>query len=174
MADRYFKNDGHSNRPPSTAQEAKADLLQCLVEIVTRYPSDNARLKFDGFYAGPTSVSFLFFALSNIFPDLTVEAKSLRTWSKEFLEFSLARNKRLQEPTPGHCGIANERLTTLALSAILQDKLASVKELGSYAPRLLVSDPPGGCSEWLYGLAGVPVPSSSLPNVCGSIRFRSE
>ena len=154
MSDRYFANNHHSDLPALTTQEAYSELLQSLDRILHDYPATSSswRPTFSGFYAGPTSISFLFFSLSNLFPDLIIQTKSLRQWSEAYLRISLSFRHR--EPDPNNCGIANEKLCSLALLAVLDNDESAVQELCNHVSNLLAHE--GQRSfEWLYGLSGL-------------------
>ena len=154
MPDRYFPNPNYPDLPALTTEDAFSELLVSLDRILTNYPPviSDRQIAFHGFYYGPTSISFLFLALSSLFPDLVVKSNSLRHWSRAYLNISLSYDHR--DPKPTNCGIANEKLTTLALTAILNHDDSSVQKLCSYVPKLLTQ--PGERSyEWLYGLSGL-------------------
>ena len=56
---------------------------------------------------------------------------------------------------PQNCGTANEKLTTLALVAVLENDKSAVEELCGYIPRLIQAPVGTGSCEWLYGLSGL-------------------
>jgi hypothetical protein len=154
MSDRYFPNAGHARLRPLASQEALSEVIISLDKIVNAYPPHSEhRHKLTGFYAGPTSISLLFFALSRLFPRLNVQSKTLIYWSNEYLRTSLSYSPR--NPTPQNCGTANERLTSLALVAVLDNDQSAVDELCDYIPRLLAAPVGTGSCEWLYGLSGL-------------------
>jgi hypothetical protein len=155
MSERYFDNTNHSQHTPLSPDEASSELGRSLNKIVNEYPPHASRHhKLVGFYSGPTSISFLFFALSNLFPNLKVQSKSLRFWSQAYLDLSLSYESRHRDVQPSHCGIANEKLTTGALVAVLQNDESAVEKLCGYIPNLLLHTEEGSC-EWLYGLSGL-------------------
>ena len=150
---RAYPNPDHSGLQPLTVEEAYSNLVTSLDRIVADYPSAiSSRHALSGFYYGPTSLSFLFLALSGLFPDLTVNSKSLRYWSKAYLEVSLSYKQH--NPDPNDCGVANEKLTTLALTAALDQDKSAAERLCSYVPKLLNTRSREGSCEWLYGLSG--------------------
>ena len=79
MSDRYFPNQDHQHLPTLSPEEAYSELISSLDKLLTEYsPTNSFRgRKFSGFYVGPSSISFLFFALSRLFPDVHIHSKSL-------------------------------------------------------------------------------------------------
>ena len=125
MADRYFTNTDHSNLPEITRDEAHSELVQSLNKILEEYPPNSTHNRtFTGFYAGPSSVSLLFFSLSNLFPDLLIKSEPLRYWSEVYLDASLSFRHRT--PRRINCGVASEKLCNLALAAVLRKDESSV------------------------------------------------
>ena len=84
---------------------------------------------------------------------MRIQSKSLSYWSKAYLQVSLSYRHR--EPTPSNCGIANEKLASLALVAVLDNDESAVQRLCSHLPKLLVSHTAGTSCEWLYGYSGL-------------------
>ncbi|KAI1815346.1 hypothetical protein GGS20DRAFT_543990 [Poronia punctata] len=149
-SDRYFEN------PQVTPQtvDAKKELLASLKRLTKLHPpvhTCSTRWSFSGFYAGPTSIAFLFFKLSQIYPDFEFEQQSFLEWGQAYLE--LGRQTYKRPPTPSHCGIGDETLAHLTLRALLSDDKAQVKQLCSFAKELNPSADDGS-NEWLYGRAG--------------------
>lgn len=158
MTDRYYLNEHHSSLPVLSREEAYSELLCSLNKILNEYPPAAVRRRgrgprFHGLYYGPTSISFLFFAVSNLFPELTIDSKPMKHWSRAYLEVSL-QYRGLDEPEPSHCGVGNEMLCTFALSAILDRDHSAARELCSYIETVMGSPRSGGSFEWLYGLSG--------------------
>lgn len=86
---------------------------------------------FSGFYSGPTSIAYLFYRLSSIYPDLLFKHQTLLEWAEAYLQ--LSAHVRKSPPDPNHCGIANETLAYTALSAVLNDDASIVKQLCDYS-----------------------------------------
>ncbi|ETS82909.1 hypothetical protein PFICI_04785 [Pestalotiopsis fici W106-1] len=107
--------------------------------------------EFHGLYTGPTSVAYLFYRLSSVYPGLDLKDQSLLDWAKEYLD--LGSRVDHKSPTPSHCGIANEILARLALSAAIEQETSFVEELCAYEP-IINSSKDDGSNEWLYGRAG--------------------
>lgn len=149
-SDRYFPNP---SRPPRTA-DPKRELLASLERITTYNPpvhTCSTGWMFQGFYSGPTSIAYLFYRLSQILPDLEFKQQSLSDWAEAYLALGARRQKKT--PDPSHCGIANETLAHLALSAVIQRDASLVRQLCSFAATLNIGHEDGS-NEWLYGRAG--------------------
>jgi hypothetical protein len=150
---RNFTVSNYSNLPALTAEEAEAALNSSLEDIITSYPpTPSRRPKLSGFFYGPTSVSFLLFSLSQYYWNSRIQSKSLLDWAKAYLDLSLTHVHR-STVDPSHCGVANERLTTLAMTAVLYQDGEAVEQICRYLPAVLVEDDDISC-EWLYGLSG--------------------
>jgi hypothetical protein len=106
---------------------------------------------FHGLYTGPTSVAYLFYRLFTVYPELEFKQQSLLDWAKEYL--SLGDRVDHKDPTPSHCGLANETLSRLALSAVIERESNFVRDLCSYEATIN-SSADDGSNEWLYGRAG--------------------
>lgn len=72
-----------------------------------------------GLYAGAVSVAFLFFVLQRLYPDLVIEGKHMGIWHAEYLKPAEARIRQNEYPGPafGRCGITDDVLAVLAISA---------------------------------------------------------
>ncbi|KAI1336906.1 hypothetical protein F5Y15DRAFT_190560 [Xylariaceae sp. FL0016] len=107
---------------------------------------------FSGLYAGPTSVAYLFYRLSQIYDvDTEFEHQKLLEWAEEYLTLGVRQQKR--DPTPKHCGIGDETLSHVALSAVVADDTGLAQKLCAYATAIN-SPTDDGSNEWLYGRAG--------------------
>lgn len=152
MSSRYYSLDSE------TSIDAPIDYHEELLASLSRINTYNPPVqtcstgwKFSGFYAGPTSVAYLFYRLSEIYPDLTFKNQSLLEWAESYLQLSQYVEKT--PPDPNHCGIANETLAYTALSAVLNDDFSLVKQLCEYS-NVINGPKDDGSNEWLYGRAG--------------------
>jgi hypothetical protein len=147
---RYFRN------PETTAQtvDAERELLASLKRLTKLYPpvhTCSTGWSFSGLYSGPTSIAFLFYRLSQIYLNLEFRDQSLLEWAQAYLELGARIHKR--SPTPSHCGIGDETLAHLTLSALVSEDTGKVRQLCSFA-ETVNSWEDDGSSEWLYGRAG--------------------
>ncbi|KAI1124965.1 hypothetical protein F5Y10DRAFT_248211 [Nemania abortiva] len=147
---RYFENP----TTPLRTVDAHYELLASLRRITKLSPpvhTCSTGWSFSGLYSGPTSIAFLFYRLSQIYPDLEFEHQSLHQWAQAYLQLGARTQKRT--PTPSHCGIGDETLARLALEAVMSDDASFARQLCSYA-EVVNSPTDDGSNEWLYGRAG--------------------
>ncbi|KAI0505573.1 hypothetical protein F5B22DRAFT_520589 [Xylaria bambusicola] len=147
---RYFNNP----TTPLKKVDAHSELIASLRRIVKLHPpihTCSTSWSFSGLYSGPTSIAFLFYRLSGVYPNFEYEHQSLLEWAEAYLQLGARTQKRT--PTPGHCGVGNETLAHLALKSILSEDATLVRELCSYA-EAINSSTEDGSNEWLYGRAG--------------------
>ncbi|KAI1209289.1 uncharacterized protein F4807DRAFT_427868 [Annulohypoxylon truncatum] len=147
---RFIVNDDETPR----TVDANRELLASLDRITTHWPpvhTCSTGWKFQGFYNGPTSIAYLFYRLSQIFPDMEFKQQTLLDWSVAYLALGAHRTKK--EPYSTDCGITNETLAHLSLSAIMDQNTNLVREICSFDQdcndRHLT-----GSDEWMYGRAG--------------------
>ncbi|KAI1100318.1 hypothetical protein F4804DRAFT_348640 [Jackrogersella minutella] len=149
-SDRFFVNSSETLRTVDAHQE----LLASLDRITTYNPpvhTCSTGWKFQGFYSGPTSVAYLFYRLSQIFPDLEFKQQSLFDWAEAYLALS----PRVQKaPDCRHYGIADETFARWALTAVMERDLNQVRHICQYEPVINAEDNRDGSDEWLYGRAG--------------------
>ncbi|KAK5080817.1 hypothetical protein LTR70_000478 [Exophiala xenobiotica] len=147
---RHFKNDGLDKLP---RPDYHAELLASLERINTYNPpvhTCSTGWSFSGLYKGPTSIAFLFNRLSQFYPDLTFKSQSLQEWAEDYLKLGdVARKSHVD---PDHCGVANEMLAHLAVSAVIRNDPSLAEKLGGY--NSVINSEGGGSNEWLYGRAG--------------------
>ncbi|KAI1405356.1 hypothetical protein F4819DRAFT_510325 [Hypoxylon fuscum] len=139
---------------PLRTMDDEQELLASLGRITKFSPpvhTCSTGWSFQGFYSGPTSVAYLFFRLSHMFPDLEFKQQSLFEWAEAYL--ALGARRSMAAPDPAHCGIASEPLAHLALAAVMQRDASLVRRLCALEPALNAPDP-AGSNEWLYGRAG--------------------
>lgn len=147
---RFFTNP----REPLNTVDARQELLACLDRINT-YSAPvhtcSTGWSFHGLYTGPTSIAYLFHRLSEIYPDLEFKQQPLSEWAQEYLNLGSRISKA--SPKPTHCGIADEVLAHLSVSAVMQRDLSLIKKLCTFEP-VVNSPQDDGSNEWLYGRAG--------------------
>ncbi|KAI0169373.1 hypothetical protein GGR52DRAFT_593141 [Hypoxylon sp. FL1284] len=149
-SDRFFVNP----ETPLRTVDANQELLASLDRITTHNPpvhTCSTGWTFQGLYSGPTSVAYLFYRLSQKFPDLEFKQQSLFDWAEAYLALGIRLKKKT--PDPNHCGIANETLAHLALTAVMQRDAHPVRRICSFEAALN-AETEQGSNEWLYGRAG--------------------
>ena len=165
-------------RPPSSTPDAQAELQQSLTRLTTINPpvqTCSTGWSFSGLYSGPTSITFLFLRLSDLYPaeSQTFKGQTYHEWAESYaalgegtLRASQSRNKSLVDED--HCGVANEHLSQLVVQAVLRRDASLVRELCATVTALVVDDSTSsttagttreqkfsGSDEWLYGRAGL-------------------
>jgi hypothetical protein len=146
---RYFDN----NKEPSRRVNAHEELIASLTRINTYNPpvqTCSTGWTFHGLYYGPTSIAYLFFQLSQLYPDLTFKGQSLLDWARAYLDLGVSG--RREKVDSNHCGIGNEVLAQVAIRAAMEQDPSLVHKLCSYDENI-VNDA-GGSDEWLYGRSG--------------------
>jgi lantibiotic modifying enzyme len=129
--------------------DAHLELVKSLNRIVQGLPVPPGT----GLYAGSTSISYLFWRLSQIYPDLDISNKRVNLWSLRCLEISKQSQGMAVEVDSAHCGVANEHLALLALEAAITKDTALLYKLCSHSS-MITSASDTGSDEWLYGRAG--------------------
>ncbi|KAL9092904.1 MAG: hypothetical protein Q9159_000528 [Coniocarpon cinnabarinum] len=144
---RFFAND-----QPPTRRDPHKQLLSSLTRLVTAYPPD-AIPPGGGLYYGPSSIAFLFLALQQFYTDdaLVVEGVPLGTFFAAYLKQSQDAMREYPGPRKEKCGVADDVLALLALSAASAKEPEMASELCDYAAVVLED---GASNEWLYGRAG--------------------
>lgn len=103
-----------------------------------------------GLYHGPTSIAFLFYRLSQLFPQLAPERQSCKHWALAYLP--------PPHPTiaidPSHCGVGVESLARAAVRAVVTQDAALAGELCGEDVLLALTGEAAGSDEWLYGRSG--------------------
>ncbi len=146
---RHFSHRGDTGTTPDPHRE----LIECLSRINLYNPpvhTCSTGWSFDGFYSGPTSIAYLFYRLSLIYPDVEFKQQPFRDWATDYIKLGL--RVRVKAPDPGHCGIANELLASLTLRSIVYDDLDLARQVCAYEKTINGADQ--GSNEWLYGRAG--------------------
>ncbi|KAI0395134.1 hypothetical protein F5Y17DRAFT_425334 [Xylariaceae sp. FL0594] len=152
-SDRYFENLATS----AQTVDAKGELLASLKRLTKFYPpvhTCSTDWSFSGLYTGPTSISFLFYRLSHLYPDVEFDGQSFLEWAQAYLKLGTrAQAQHKRAPSPSHCGIGNETLVHLALSALIEEDTGKVRRLCKFAGAVNETDADAS-NEWLYGRAG--------------------
>lgn len=145
---RYFPNQA----TPSRHVDAYEELIASLTRINVYNPpvqTCSTGWTFHGLYAGPTSIAYLFFRLSQLYPDLDFKGQSLLEWARAYLDLgSIGRREAVDS---SHCGIVNETLAQLSVRAAIERELSLVQQLCSYQHTI---NDASGSDEWLYGRSG--------------------
>jgi hypothetical protein len=147
---RYFIND----KKPLPKSNYHEELIESLTRINLHNPpvhTCSTGWRFQGFFQGPTSIAYLFYKLSIIYPDLEFKGQSFLDWARAYLALSTFGPK--QAVDPDHCGIANETLASLALNAVVSGDASLAQQLCSYRS-IITGDEELSSDEWLYGRAG--------------------
>lgn len=130
------------------------ELLACLDRITALNPpvhTCSTGWTFRGFYSGPTSIAYLFYCLSLLYPELNFKQQSLLEWAQSYL--GLGASVHRIEPTAKDCGINNEMLAHKAMVALMSEDAGAVRELCSYE-RAINNETKDGFNDWRYGRAG--------------------
>lgn len=140
----------NSEIPPSA--DPSQQLVASLAKIVTVFPPCNNYSKHDlhGLYSGPTSIAYLFLALSKSSPELVIAHQNPDYWCRRYLydshpDFPV---------TPSRCGVANETLAHLTVGAVAEQSGKLVDSFLRFVPSVLADDGDKASNEWLYGRAG--------------------
>lgn len=147
---RFFVKD---NDTPDEI-DAHQELLASLQRINTLNPpvqTCSTGWTFYGLYLGPTSIAYLFYRLSSVYPDMEFKGQSLRDWSEAYLDLSSHIPKA--DPDPDHCGITTETIAYYTLKAIMLSDTSLVDKLCSYQ-NIINTKSRSGSNEWVYGRAG--------------------
>ncbi|KAF2465064.1 uncharacterized protein BDR25DRAFT_92756 [Lindgomyces ingoldianus] len=142
---RYFRNDAELAR-----RDPQKQLMASLNRLITDYPPHRIPPG-GGLYYGPISIAYLFYALHNLYPDLTLDEFPMNTWSAAYIEQAQANIKEYPGPSPSKCGVADDIMALLALYAVTAKDPDTVKEICDFAA---VTIEPEASNEWLYGRAG--------------------
>ncbi|OCT52929.1 hypothetical protein CLCR_10389 [Cladophialophora carrionii] len=145
---RHFDND----ETPSRHADAHKELIASLTRINTYNPpvqTCSTGWTFHGLYYGPTSVAYLFFRLSQLYPDLAFKGQSLLDWAQSYLDLGITGQR--DRVDSDHCGIGSEVLAQLALRAAIEQDHSLAQKLCSYESTI---NDAGGSDEWLYGRSG--------------------
>lgn len=142
---RYFAND-----QPLSSRDAYKQLVASLTRTVTNYPPETVAPG-GGFYYGPISIAYLFFTLQEFYTDLVIEDKPMGEWCAAYLKQAQDNIKRFSGPRPDKCGIVEDIMAMIALSAASARDADMARELCDFAGVVTEDD---ASNEWLYGRAG--------------------
>lgn len=146
---RYFTHHREAGKAPHFHNE----FLESITRIITYNPpvhTSSIGWSFTGLYSGPTSIAYLFYRVSLLYPEITFKRQSYRDWAEEYLKLGI--QSRENPPDPKHCGIANELLASLALRSIMHNDVHLAQRICAYEETINGSS--DGSNEWLYGRAG--------------------
>ncbi|KAL9101425.1 MAG: hypothetical protein Q9163_003317 [Psora crenata] len=141
------------SQPPLA--EPESELIASLEKLVAIHPPQTHYSSHDlhGFYSGPTGISLLFFYLSRLKPDMSINGKRVDRLYHQYLNHSVPDGP----VTPDRCGIGSETLTHCALTAAITRDKTSIVTFLSHIRNLLSPPKPStrpASNEWLYGRAG--------------------
>ncbi|KAF2146837.1 uncharacterized protein K452DRAFT_355275 [Aplosporella prunicola CBS 121167] len=142
---RYFKNDMEPSR-----RDPYKQLTASLTRLVNDYPPDQIPPG-GGLYYGPISVSYLFFRLQQLYPEMTIGEYALGSWFAAYIELAQKHMKQYPGPSASKCGVSDDIMSLLALGAASAKDKDMAKELCNYAAIATAED---ASNEWLYGRAG--------------------
>lgn len=153
MAQEHIPN----NQPLRSLGHEPLELMKASLEHVLNTtlpkPTYEVHEMFGGFTGGPTSLTYLFFRLADLYPDVQVAGRPLIHWTKQYLE-----GDRGEVKITTRVGISSEKLARDALIACLSKDENDVKAFLSNMPTVLGPNPdleqdPYG-SEFWEGRAG--------------------
>ncbi|KAF2863379.1 hypothetical protein K470DRAFT_268188 [Piedraia hortae CBS 480.64] len=142
---RYFKNDA-----PLARRDPRRQLEASLSRLVTNYPP-NTCSPGGGLFQGPVSVAYTFLVLQQLYPDLEICDFKLGSWSAAYLKAAQDHIASYPGPRVGKCGIMDDILSLLAISAASSKDEDMVSNLCDYSAEVL---DPETENEFLYGRAG--------------------
>lgn len=142
---RFFAND-----QPLIRRDPHKQLIASLTRLVTTYSPDSIPPG-GGLYYGPCSIAFLFFALQQFYSDFTIEGIAMGTWFAVYLKQAQDAMKHYPGPRKEKCGVSDDIMALIALSAASAKDPDMARELCDYAA--VVTEPDAN-NEWLYGRAG--------------------
>lgn len=142
---RFFAND-----QPLSTRSPKKQLVASLERLVKDYPADSVPPG-GGLYYGPISIAFLFFALQQFYQDFSVEDIAMGTWMAVYLKTAQDAMQQYPGPSKDKCGISDDIMALVALSAASAKDPDMARELCDFAGVVTAE---GANNEWLYGRAG--------------------
>ncbi|KAL8872515.1 MAG: hypothetical protein Q9174_001872 [Haloplaca sp. 1 TL-2023] len=146
---RYIPNDSSQLLKEENPRQ---QLIICLTNIVRKYPPKKKwdRHELRGLYSGPTSIAYLFFRLSHMYPYLLIEDRDLRSWCSAYL---MGEREFKADRGADECGIINEELVLMVVMDATTSGTPETCWFEDYAAKF--ASEPGGSNEWLYGRAGL-------------------
>ncbi|KAI0019517.1 hypothetical protein F4780DRAFT_439360 [Xylariomycetidae sp. FL0641] len=158
---RFFANPTTTPRTPDSHRE----LLASLKRLKTHFPpvhTCSTGWSFDGFYNGPTSVAYVFFRLAALYPQLEFDNQSMLEWAEIYLILGSRVEKRA--PRPNHCGVGDEAVAYLTMTAVLLKDSRLARQLCSLAAD--INSPSDDGSNGEYRSPPRMVPESFLAASC--------
>lgn len=156
---KFIANDLALRKVP----DPDVQLLESLEDIITSFPptdepwksSDGSIIEksFNGLYIGPTAFAYLFLQVSKSHPDLAIKAHPASYWAALYLSIPRPTPTRDEEAGPENCGILNEPLCFLAVSAAVKQDPTHVDAFLSLLRTAGIYNS-GGWNDWCYGRAG--------------------
>jgi Lanthionine synthetase C-like protein len=163
---RFLQNDASALLK---VPDPRRELQTSLTELVTKYPPKRgyAASECHGLYKGPTGIAYLFLHLNLTLPELQISPSAVPpspnlpspSTPKEWCMKYLAGARPTFPVENDYCGVMNETLAHLAISAAatqdityVRKFLAAVDKPGVMSPG--VGSASSGSCEWLYGRAG--------------------
>ena len=142
----------YNSRPLPPKADLGAELISSITQLITNFPPRPAydRHSCHGLYSGPTSIAYSCHHISQLHPDLSIGNKNLSSWCEAYL----AGTRPKTEVTSGRCGIINETLAHLAVSAASSGNDSYAEKFLTYLPFTIPPLAAGASNEWLYGRAG--------------------
>ena len=144
---RFFANDQKAAR-----RDPNKQLKASLTRLVTAFSPDSIPPG-GGLYYGPCSIAFLFLALQQFYADdsFMIEDVPLGTWFAAYLKQAQDAMREYPGPRKEKCGVADDIMALIALSAASAKDPDMARELCDYAAVVTEKD---ASNEWLYGRAG--------------------
>ncbi|KAI9732840.1 MAG: hypothetical protein M1834_003778 [Cirrosporium novae-zelandiae] len=142
-----------SSHPLNPYTHLLSTLSSLLSETYPHLPHLGPR-DYSGLFYGPTSIAYLLFRLSLSHPELKASDRTIEDWAELYLgDRGLPGEKEIWPVDSTHCGIANERLSSLAVRAALKHDKACAINLLEYTD-IVLSGEKAGSNELLFGKAG--------------------
>ncbi|KAB8542135.1 hypothetical protein FH972_025598 [Carpinus fangiana] len=142
---RFFAND-----QPISSRNPTKQLIASLERLVKDYPPASVSPG-GGLYYGPISIAYLFFTLQQFYKDFTIEDIPMGTWMAVYLKTAEDAMKDYPGPTNLKCGVSDDIMALIALSAASAKDPDMARDLCDFAG---VVTEPNANNEWLYGRAG--------------------
>jgi len=132
------------------SRDPRRQLEASLKRLVTNHPPEKVKLG-GGIFKGPVSVAFVFIVLQQWYQDLVIEGNHMGAWAAAYLKQAQDNIKSYPGPEPGKCGITDDILSLLAISAASTKDADMAASLCDYSSEVI---DPESENELLYGRAG--------------------
>ena len=187
---RHFDNDG----PIQTLKRSpREEILANVEKLVTKYPPESIKDELFGVFAGPTSLAYLLFQLSEPgtgYDEIKVADRTLREWANAYLD-SATKNYSHEldkDMHPQSCyGYIVELPARLAVTAAFRKDENAAKELVALLPEVVAyredvwNEPLFGRTGYLYLLRLVrtfwpeaPIPSDAYKQIIDRVMLDGE